>query len=86
MERTYILTSETGLHARPATNFVKFIASLPVDVYLIHKDFVADAKSIMAIMSLGLAKGEVFKIRVDEKHRHYLDEIENYLCIQQFID
>lgn len=86
MERTYTLTSETGLHARPATNFVMFIASLPVDVQLIHKDFIADAKSIMAIMSLGLAKGEVFKIRVRDDHVGYLDKIEDYMRINQFID
>ena len=86
MERTYTLISETGLHARPATNFVMFIASLPVEVHLIHRDFIADAKSIMAIMSLGLAKGEVFKIRVRDDHEAYLDQIENYMRINQLIE
>lgn len=79
MEKTFQLTSETGLHARPATNFVRFISSLPIDVFLIYKDFVADAKSIMAIMSLGLAKDDVFTIRVADEHRSYLIEIESYM-------
>ncbi|HAX02895.1 MAG: hypothetical protein A2Y45_05640 [Tenericutes bacterium GWC2_34_14] len=86
MERTYVLTSETGLHARPATNFVKFIASLPVEVHLIHKNFTADAKSIMAIMSLGLAKGEVFRLRVADEHQAYLDKIEDYMRLNQLIE
>ncbi len=86
MERTYQLISESGLHARPATNFVMFIASLPVDVHLIHQDFTADAKSIMAIMSLGLAMGEIFTIRVSDEHASYLDQIEAYMREHQFIE
>ena len=86
MGRTYTLVSETGLHARPATNFVMFIASLPIEVHLIHKDFIADAKSIMAIMSLGLAKGEVFKIRVRNDHEAYLDKIEDYMRLNLLIE
>jgi phosphotransferase system HPr (HPr) family protein len=86
MERTFVLTSETGLHARPATNFVKFMQSLPIEVLLIYKNFSADAKSIMAIMSLGLAKGEHFNISVKDEHALYLDKIEDYLRLNQLID
>lgn len=86
MERTFVLTSETGLHARPATNFVKFMQSLPCEVLLIHKNFTADAKSIMAIMSLGLAKGESFKIYVRDEDASYLDQIESYMRLNHLID
>jgi len=86
MERTFVLTSETGLHARPATNFVKFMQSLPGEVLLIHKNFTADAKSIMAIMSLGLAKGESFKIYVRDEDDSYLDQIESYMRLNHLID
>lgn len=86
MERTFVLTSETGLHARPATNFVKFMQSLPGEVLLIHKNFTADAKSIMAIMSLGLAKGESFKIYVRDEDASYLDQIESYMRLNYLID
>lgn len=85
MEKTFKLTSETGLHARPATNFVCYISSLPIDVFLIYKDFVADAKSIMAIMSLGLAKDDVFTIRVADEHQAYLFDIESYMKEHQLI-
>ncbi len=86
MERTFVLTSETGLHARPATNFVKFMQSLPGEVLLIHKNFTADAKSIMAIISLGLAKGESFKNYVRDEDASYLDQIESYMRLNHLID
>jgi len=85
MEKQYVLTAENGLHARPATNFVRFMSTLPSNVYLIHKDFVADAKSIMAIMSMGLSKGASFKIRVESDNHDVLDEIEAYLIENQLI-
>ncbi|MFA5525904.1 MAG: HPr family phosphocarrier protein [Acholeplasmataceae bacterium] len=85
MEKSFTLISETGLHARPATQFVMFINELPIDVWIVHKDFVADAKSIMAVMSLGLAKGASFNIRILDEHQAYLDKIETYLKEHGFI-
>jgi phosphocarrier protein len=85
MEKSFQLISETGLHARPATNFVRYISSLPIDVFLIYKDFVADAKSIMAIMSLGLSKDDTFILRVADEHSQYLKEIESYMKEHQLI-
>jgi phosphotransferase system HPr-like phosphotransfer protein len=40
----------------------------------------------MAIMSLGLAKGEIFTIRVSDEHASYLDQIEAYMREHQFIE
>jgi phosphocarrier protein HPr len=79
MDKTFILKSQTGLHARPATNFVRFVSALPVNVYLVYKEFVADAKSIMAILSLGMPKGESFIIRIDSSDPKYMNQIETYL-------
>ncbi|MCF7930166.1 MAG: HPr family phosphocarrier protein [Acholeplasmataceae bacterium] len=79
MEKEFVLKAEQGLHARPATNFVRFMSSLPFTVYLIYKDFVADAKSIMAIMSVGLAKDSVFKIKIESENHEHMKQIEQYL-------
>ncbi|MBU1141158.1 MAG: HPr family phosphocarrier protein [Firmicutes bacterium] len=79
MEKEYVLKAEQGLHARPATNFVRFISSLPFTVYLIYKEFIADAKSIMAIMSVGLSKDSHFKIRIESENPEHLKQIEQYL-------
>jgi phosphocarrier protein len=75
MEKTFILKAENGLHARPATNFVKFVSTLSANVYLIDKGFVADAKSIMAILSLGLSKGTEFIIRVEPDDEEILNKV-----------
>lgn len=85
LEKTYTLVSESGLHARPATNFVRFMSTLPSSVYIIHKDFVADAKSIMAVMSMGLSKGATFKIRVDSDQVSVLNDVEQYLKVNHLI-
>jgi len=85
MEKKFILVAENGLHARPATNFVRFMSSIPANVYLIHKDFVADAKSIMAIMSLGLSKGSSFVMRVESENPLYMKQIEDYLIENSMI-
>ncbi len=85
MEKKFVLTAENGLHARPATNFVRFMSSIPANVYLVHKDFVADAKSIMAIMSLGLSKGSSFTMRVESDNAIFLNQIEDYLKENQMI-
>jgi len=85
MEKTFILKAENGLHARPATNFVKFVSTLPSNVYLIDNGFVADAKSIMAILSLGLRKGASFVIRVEPDDPSVLESIENYLKEKEMI-
>jgi phosphocarrier protein HPr len=85
MEKTFILKAENGLHARPATNFVKFVSTLSANVYLIDKGFVADAKSIMAILSLGLSKGTEFIIRVEPDDEEILNKVENYLKEKEMI-
>ena len=85
MEKEFKLISETGLHARPATNFVRFMSTLPANVYIIHKDFVADAKSIMAVMSMGLAKHATFVIRIDPPSEEIMQKIEQYMREQNFI-
>lgn len=79
MEKEFVLKAEQGLHARPATNFVRFMSSLPFTTYLIYKDFVADAKSIMAIMSVGMSKDSVFKIKIESEDGEHMKQIEQYL-------
>ncbi len=85
MEKEFVLKAEQGLHARPATNFVRYMASLPFTVYLIYKEFVADAKSIMAIMSVGLSKDSVFKIRIESDNPEHMKQVEQYLMENHLI-
>ena len=62
MEVTIKILNEQGLHARPASIFVKTASKFKSTVSIVYGDKVANAKSIINIMSLGLKKGEEIKI------------------------
>ena len=62
MELIVKILNEQGLHARPASLFVKTASKFSSTVTVIHGNEVANAKSIINIMSLGLQKGEEIKI------------------------
>ncbi|HMM22298.1 MAG TPA: HPr family phosphocarrier protein [Selenomonadales bacterium] len=51
------ITNPTGLHARPAALFVQAAAGYKSKVRIHGNNKTADAKSILAVMSLGLAQG-----------------------------
>ncbi|MDU2198213.1 MAG: HPr family phosphocarrier protein [Peptostreptococcaceae bacterium] len=62
MERLVSIKNASGLHARPAGMFVKKAAEFKSTVEVIAKGKTVNAKSIMGIMSLGLAKGDELTI------------------------
>lgn len=49
-----ILQNETGLHARPAGELVKLASTFKCDVNITANGRTVNAKSILAIMSLGI--------------------------------
>ena len=62
MERLVSIKNASGLHARPPGMFVKKAAEFKSTVEVIAKGKTVNAKSIMGIMSLGLAKGDELTI------------------------
>ncbi|SJM65702.1 HPr family phosphocarrier protein [Gulosibacter sp. 10] len=58
ISKTVTLTNETGLHARPASEFVKAASSYDADV----KVNGVDAKSLLGIMAMGAKKGTELEI------------------------
>ena len=60
--RTVTVSNAEGLHARPAAEFVKLAARYPARVTVNGKD----ARSLLAILSLGLTQGASFEIASDE--------------------
>jgi phosphocarrier protein len=59
------ITNATGLHARPAAMFVQKAGGFKSKVKLAGNGKVADAKSILAVMGMGLAKGTVLTISAE---------------------
>lgn len=60
--KEFEITSEVGLHARPATLLVQEASRYASEVELEHNDKKVNVKSIMGVMSLGLSKGSAFKM------------------------
>ena len=62
MEKNVSIKNASGLHARPAGMFVKKAAEFKSTVEVNAKGKTVNAKSIMGIMSLGLAQGDELTI------------------------
>ncbi|TGL48150.1 HPr family phosphocarrier protein [Leptospira meyeri] len=57
----------SGLHARPASLFVKMAASFPCEIFVIKDDIEVNGKSIMGLMMLALGPGSIFFVKADGK-------------------
>jgi phosphocarrier protein HPr len=56
-EKTFKITSESGIHARPATALVNTATNYQSEITLTYKGKSVNLKSIMGIMSLGIQNG-----------------------------
>ena len=63
MERSTIVRVHDGLHARPATRFVKLAKSFESDIELIKADKSVSAKSSVKLMLLGVKENEEITVR-----------------------
>ena len=71
---------ETGLEARPVAMLVQVASQFDSTVYINVDDRKVNAKSIMGMMSLGLATGEEITVTADGKdEENAIDEIEKFL-------
>ena len=59
------LKNETGLHARPASLFVKEASRFTSGITVIKNDKEYNAKSIMGILSMGAGKGDTILIQAE---------------------
>lgn len=75
------ITNPTGLHARPAAQFVQKAASFRSKVMIIANNKTADAKSILAVMSMGLSFGTEIAVTADGE-----DEEECLASLVAFIE
>lgn len=69
--KKYKIISETGVHARSATQVVTLASKFKCDIKLTFKNNTVDLKSIIGVMSLGVYKDEVIEISCDQE-----DEVE----------
>lgn len=59
------LGNETGLHARPASIFVKEASKFSSDINVVKDGKEFNGKSIMGILSMGAGKDDVLTIKAE---------------------
>ena len=62
VEKVFVVKNETGLHARPASQFVQKAAKFKSVIKLKKDGKEANAKSIISVLSLGASKGSEIAI------------------------
>lgn len=59
------IVNPTGLHARPASQFVQAAAKFESSIFIVKDDNEINAKSIMGVMAGGLSQGTVIEIKAE---------------------
>lgn len=75
-----VLENKTGLHARPASMFVKEASKYKSEINLIKGEDKYNAKSIMGLLSMGASKGDCLTIEAEGE-----DEKEAVSSLIEFI-
>lgn len=57
VEKQFTITDQAGIHARPASALVGAISKFNSDITLQYKEKKVNLKSILGVMSLGIANG-----------------------------
>ena len=65
VEKTYVINNRLGLHARPASLFVKTTTRYASTVKIVKDGQEIDGKSIMGLLMLAAGPGTELKIVVD---------------------
>ncbi len=57
-----VVHNKTGLHARPASVFVDFAKGFQANIRVRHGDVVADGKSLISLLQLGVSTGATLRV------------------------
>jgi len=63
MEKQVTILNKSGLHARPASEFVKLAARFESEITILVGTKVANAKSIINVLSLAATMGTVLTLK-----------------------
>ncbi|GAB3069147.1 phosphocarrier protein HPr [Salinicoccus sesuvii] len=66
-QKSYLITDETGIHARPATILVQTASKYDADIQLEYNSKKVNLKSIMGVMSLGVGKDSEVTVYAEGK-------------------
>lgn len=63
--REIVITNASGLHARPATFFIQKANSYKSTIWVEKDDRKVNAKSLLGVLSMGIAKGMTVTLIAD---------------------
>ncbi|WP_105619144.1 HPr family phosphocarrier protein [Vallitalea okinawensis] len=81
IKKQFVINSEAGLHARPATLFVNTSKKYNSEIQVTKGEKKADAKKFLQVLSLGALKGDKISIDISGD-----DEKEAVVALEQLID
>ena len=75
-EKEVTVTSDAGVHARPAMMLVKESMKFPCEIFLVKDETEANGKSIMSVLALAITQGTTLVIRAEgEREEEAVDRI-----------
>ena len=81
IEKKLTILNETGIHARPASQFVTLLNGFKSNIQIIKENRTANAKSIINVLSLGLIGGSEIIVRADgEDEQEAMNSIESFIA------
>ena len=80
------VTNSVGLHARPATYFVKKANTYTSSIWVEHGERRANAKSLLGVLSLGIVKDSQLKLIADGIDENDALDGLSTLILKGFID
>lgn len=79
-QKTVTLVNESGLHARPAAQFVKLANSFKSAIKVIYRGRTVNAKSMIEMMMAAASRGEEVVIQADGP-----DEVEAVTALERLL-
>ena len=86
-KKSYVILTETGIHARPAAGLVKVASKFSSTIEIEKNERKVNLKSILGVMSLGLGKGQSFSIYIEgEDEEEVLQELDQFLKSEGLVE
>ncbi|MCQ2353545.1 MAG: HPr family phosphocarrier protein [Clostridia bacterium] len=80
IQRDVTITNNGGLHARPATFFIQKANSYKSQIWVIKEDRKVNAKSLLGVLSIGIAKDMTITLVADgDDEEEALDGLEKMI-------
>lgn len=80
VSKKVVIQNETGLHARPAAEFVKFCMQFSEKIVLKSGGKEINTKSIISILAAGITKGAEIEVEVSgENEAKVCEEVVRYI-------